>query len=101
MRMVAANFRQTHNPSQLAWSEGWRVNSRSDFGHDDSTINIVVVIVIIIIIIIILILIIVITRGTTSALQLALQLALRRMRVKNQNHDGVLPYAVRLLYCVR
>jgi len=75
-----------------------RVNFRSDFGHDDSTINIVVVIVIIIIIII---LIIVITRGTTSALQLALQLALRRMRVKNQNYDGVLPYAVRLLYCVR
>jgi len=61
-----------------------RVNFRSDFGHDDS-----------------IILIIVITRGTTSALQLALQLALRRMRVKNQNHDGVLPYAVRLLYCVR
>jgi len=29
-----------------------RVNSRSDFGHDDSTINIVVVIIIIIIIII-------------------------------------------------
>jgi len=28
-----------------------RVNSRSDFGHDDSTINIVVVIIIIIIII--------------------------------------------------
>jgi len=46
MRMVAANFRQTHNPSQLAWSEGWRVNSHSDFGHADSTINIIVVIII-------------------------------------------------------
>jgi len=22
--MVAANFRRTHFPSQLAWSEGWR-----------------------------------------------------------------------------
>ena len=22
--MVAANFRRTHSPSQLAWSEGWR-----------------------------------------------------------------------------
>ena len=49
----------------MAWSEGWRpvgsvyiyqmnrVNSRNDFGHDDSTINIVMVIIIIIIIIII------------------------------------------------
>jgi len=42
---------QTHNPSQLAWSEGWRppgahqmnrVNSRSDHGYQDSTINSVV-----------------------------------------------------------
>jgi len=52
--MIAANFRRTHSPSQLAWSEGLvatrrsvyihlmnRVNSRNDFGHDDSTINIV------------------------------------------------------------
>ena len=22
--MVAANFRRTHSPSRLAWSEGWR-----------------------------------------------------------------------------
>ena len=51
--------------SRLAWSEGWRppglslqllcihqmnrVNSRNDFGHDDSTINIVMAIIIIII----------------------------------------------------
>ena len=52
MWTVAANFRRTHSPSRLAWSEGWRppsvyihqmnrVNSRYDFGHDDSTINIV------------------------------------------------------------
>jgi len=54
--MVAANFRRTHSPSQLTWSGGWRppgaqsafINSRSDFCHDDSTINIVVVIIIII-----------------------------------------------------
>jgi len=57
MWMVAANFRRTRSPNRLAWSEGWRppgrrrsvyvhqmnwVNSRNDFGHDDSTINIVV-----------------------------------------------------------
>jgi len=57
MWMIAANFRRTHSPSQLAWSEGWRppgahqmnrVNSRNDFGHDDSTINIVMAIIIII-----------------------------------------------------
>jgi len=51
---VAANFRRTHSPSQLAWSEGWRPpgaqstlsNEPGDFGHDDSTLNIVVVIII-------------------------------------------------------
>jgi len=45
MWMIAANFRRTHIPSQLAWSEGWRSvyihqmnreNSRNDFGNDDS-----------------------------------------------------------------
>ena len=61
--MVAANFRRTRNPNRLAWSEGWRppgrrrsvyvhqmnwVNSRNDFGHDDSTINFVMAITIII-----------------------------------------------------
>jgi len=59
--MIATNFRRTHSPSRLAWSEGLaatrrsvcihqmnRVNSRNDFGQDDSTINIVVVIIIII-----------------------------------------------------
>ena len=59
--MIAANFWRTHTPSRLAWFEGWRppsaqmnqVNSRNDFGHDDSTINIVIAIIIIIIIIII------------------------------------------------
>ena len=61
MWMIAANFRRTHSPSRLAWSEGWRppgaqstyqmnrVNSRNDFGHDDSTINIVMAIIIIVI----------------------------------------------------
>jgi len=52
---VAAIYRRTHSPSQLAWSEGLaatrrsvcihqmnRVNSCSDHGHEDSTINIVV-----------------------------------------------------------
>jgi len=61
MRMIAANFRRTYSPSRLAWSEGLaatrrsvyihqmnRVNSRNDFGHDDSTINIVMAIIIII-----------------------------------------------------
>jgi len=24
MWMIAANFRWTHSPSRLAWSEGWR-----------------------------------------------------------------------------
>ena len=58
--MTAANFQQTHSPSRLAWSEGWRphsvyihqmnqVNSRNDFGHDDSTINIVMAIIIIVV----------------------------------------------------
>ena len=66
MWMIAANFRRTHGPSRLAWSEGWRppgahrsvyihqmnrVNSNNDFGHDDSTTNIVMAIIIIIIII--------------------------------------------------
>ena len=63
MWMIAANFRRTHSPSRLAWSGvgghpalslhtrmNW-VNSRNDFGHDDSTINIIVAIIIIIIII--------------------------------------------------
>ena len=59
--MIAANFRRTHSLSRLAWSEGWRpptrrsiyihpmnrVKSRNDFGHDDSTINIVMAIIII------------------------------------------------------
>ena len=56
--MITANFRRTHSHSlsRLAWSEGWRsvyihqmnrVNSRNDFGHDDSTINIVMAIIII------------------------------------------------------
>jgi len=59
MWMVAASLRRTHSPSQLAWDEAAtrssvyipqmnRVNSRNEFGHDDSTINIVVVIIIII-----------------------------------------------------
>jgi len=51
---VAANYRQTHSSSQLAWSGSWqqpgtqvcirqmnRVNSHNDSNHDDSTINIV------------------------------------------------------------
>jgi len=65
MWTVAASFRRTHSPSRLAWSEGWRppgaqstlyihqtnrVNSRNDFGPDDSTINIVVVIIMLLII---------------------------------------------------
>ena len=50
-----AIFRRTHSPSQLARTKGWRsvcihqmnrVNSRNDFGHDDSTINTVMVIII-------------------------------------------------------
>jgi len=44
MWMVAANFRHTHSPSQLAWSEGWRPP-----GAQFSKVNIVVVIIIIII----------------------------------------------------
>jgi len=60
MSIVAAIFRRTHSPSQLAWSEGLsttrrsacihqmnRVNFRDDFGHDDSNINIAVVVIII------------------------------------------------------
>jgi len=53
--MVAANFRQNHSPSQLVLSgrsvyiyQMNQMNSRNDFGHEDSTINIVVVIIIII-----------------------------------------------------
>ena len=59
MWMIAANFRRTYKPSRLAWSEGWRrsvyihqmnqVNSHNNFGHDDSTIHIVMAIIIIII----------------------------------------------------
>ena len=64
MWMIAANFRRTHSPSRLAWSEGWRPpGAQSTFirwtgwtlamtGHDDSTINIDMAIIIIIIIII-------------------------------------------------
>jgi len=65
MWRVAVNFRRTLSPSRLAWSDNARsrdpatrhsvyihqmnrVNSRNDFGHDDSTINIVMVIIIII-----------------------------------------------------
>jgi len=63
MAMVAVDdsyqFSADSQPKRLAWSEGLaatrrsvcihqmnRVNSRNDFGHDDSTINIVVVIII-------------------------------------------------------
>jgi len=61
MWMIAANFRRTYSPSRLAWCglaatrrsvyihQMNRVNSRNDFGHDDSTINIVMTIIIIII----------------------------------------------------
>ena len=61
MWMTAANNQRTHSPSRLAWSgvgghpalslyihQMNRVNSRNDFGHDDSTINIVMAIIIII-----------------------------------------------------
>jgi len=52
--VYSIQFWQIHSPSQLAWSRhsvyihrmNW-VNSRNDFGHDDSTINIVVVIIVI------------------------------------------------------
>jgi len=56
--IAAANVRRTRSRSRLAWSLNVgghsaisrnRVNSRNDFGHDDSTINIVVVIISIII----------------------------------------------------
>ena len=59
MWMIAANFRRTHSPSRLAWSEGWRPpGAQSTFirwtgwtlamtlGHDDSTINTVMAIII-------------------------------------------------------
>jgi len=58
--MVTARFRRTHNWLGLGLAatrrsicihQMNRVNSRVDFGHDDSTINIVVVIIIISIII--------------------------------------------------
>jgi len=44
MWMIGANFRRTHSPSRLAWSESWRP---SYIHHDDSTINIVMAIIII------------------------------------------------------
>ena len=73
MWIIAANFRRTHSPGRLAWSDGWRppghigsqylfpaiavetlgplmnrVNSRNDFGHDHShVINTVMAIIII------------------------------------------------------
>ena len=64
MWTVAANFRRTRSPSRLAAimcrygplrrtvciHQMNLVNSRNDFGHDDSTTNIVVIIIIIIII---------------------------------------------------
>jgi len=62
MWMIAANYRRTHSPSRLACSgvgghpalslyihQMNQLNSRNDFGHDDSTINIVMAIIIIII----------------------------------------------------
>jgi len=57
MWTVAASFQRTRSPSRLATrrsvyiNQTNRVNSRIDFGHDDSTIDIVLVIIIIIIII--------------------------------------------------
>ena len=65
MWMIAASFRRTQPKSiGLVWGlaatrrsvyihQMNRVNSRNDFGHDDSTVNIVMTIIIIIIIIII------------------------------------------------
>jgi len=59
MWMIAANFRRTYSPSRLRMAatrrsvyihQMNRVNSSNDFGHDDSTINIVMAIIIIIII---------------------------------------------------
>ena len=60
MWMTAANFRRTHNPKStgLVWGlaatrrsvcihQMNRVNSRNDFGHDDSTTKIVMAIIII------------------------------------------------------
>jgi len=44
MWMIGANFRRTHSPSRLAWSESWRP---SCIHRDDSTINIVMAIIII------------------------------------------------------
>jgi len=57
MWMIAANFRRTQSqPKSVGWVWGLaatrrsvcihqmnRVNSRNEFGHDDSTVNIVVV----------------------------------------------------------
>ena len=63
MWMIAVNFRRTqHNSIGLVWGlaatrrsvyihQMNRVNCRNDFGHDDSTINIVMAIIITIIII--------------------------------------------------
>ena len=54
----SCQFSTDSQPKSMAWSEGWhlaatrrsvyihqmnRLNSRNDFGHDDSTINTVVV----------------------------------------------------------
>jgi len=60
---IAANIRQTHSPKSIGFVWGLaatrrsvyirqmnRVNSRSDFGHNNSTINIVVIIIIIMVI---------------------------------------------------
>jgi len=64
MWMIAGNFRRTQQPKSTGLLSGlaatWRsvyihqmnrVNYRNDFGHDDSTVNIVVDVVIITIII--------------------------------------------------
>jgi len=52
MWMIAANFRRTHSPSHSRRSvyihQMNRVNSCNDFGHDDSTINIVMAIIIVV-----------------------------------------------------
>jgi len=65
MWTVAAIFWQTHSPSQLGWSEGWRppdarsvcihqlnrVNFCYGYGHDDSTINIIVTLLLLLVVI--------------------------------------------------
>jgi len=84
MWMVFANFRRAHiyaaqvnwlglrvtAPPPVAQSTfiefiTHRVNSRNDFGHDDSTINIFVVIIVVVVIMIIII--IIITSGSRMA----------------------------------